>query len=91
MDVAEPVCGYRYVLRYLYVAVDLGPLAVPAGPRTGSDIIGESLPYISGGHEAASGLHAWVCGAVQVVKNLSAEVPWYQGLERVRSGVNNEV
>jgi hypothetical protein len=57
------------------VAEDLGPLAVQAGPHPGSDIIEESLPYISGGDEAANGLHAWVCVAMQVVKNLSAEVP----------------
>jgi hypothetical protein len=53
--------------------MDLGMLAVQAGPCPGVDIIGESLPYAPGGNEAASGLHTWVCGAVQVVENLLAE------------------
>jgi hypothetical protein len=29
--------------RYLYMEVDLGPLAVQAGPCPGSDIIGDSI------------------------------------------------
>jgi hypothetical protein len=46
VDVAEPLCGYQYVLWwYLYMAVDLGPLAVQAGSHPHGDIIGESLPY----------------------------------------------
>ncbi len=46
--------------RYLYVEVDLGPLKVQAGPHPGSDIIGETFPYILGGDEAAGELHTWV-------------------------------
>jgi hypothetical protein len=33
----------------------------------------------------------WVCGAVQVVENHSAAVPWYQELERACGGVAKEV
>jgi hypothetical protein len=46
VDVAELLCGYPYVLWwYLYMAVDLGPLAVQAGSHPGGDIIRESLSY----------------------------------------------
>jgi hypothetical protein len=45
VDVSETARGYRYVL-WGYVAVDLGLLAVQAGPRPGGDIIGESFPYV---------------------------------------------
>jgi hypothetical protein len=73
VDVAEHMRGYWYVLwQYLYVAVDLGPLAVYAGPRPRSDIIGESLPYVPGGDEVASESHVWVCRAVQGVRILPA-------------------
>jgi hypothetical protein len=59
MDVAEMSLGNRYVLRgYLDVAVYLGPLAVKAGPHPGSEIIGESFPYMPGGDEVAGGTHA---------------------------------
>ncbi len=44
---AENAPGYQYVLSQdLYVAVELGPLAVQAGPRPGSDIIGETFLYV---------------------------------------------
>jgi hypothetical protein len=58
VDVAETVHGYRYVLSQdLYVAVELGPLAVQAGPRPGSDIIGDTFyTYL----EAAGSPHTWV-------------------------------
>ncbi len=47
MDVAETAHWYRYVLSQdLYVAVELGPLAVQAGLRPGSDIIGETFLYV---------------------------------------------
>jgi hypothetical protein len=67
VDVTESVRGYRYVLqRYLYVAVDLGQLAVEAGPRPGGEIIGESFPYVLGGNEAAGGPDMWVSSDVMV-------------------------
>jgi hypothetical protein len=48
-------CGNRYVLqRYLYVAVDLGPLAVQTGSLQGGDIFGDW------GDEAAGSPHTWV-------------------------------
>ncbi len=67
--------------QYLYLAVDLGPLAVHAGPHPGSDVIRVSLPYVPRGDEAASGSHTWMCGAMQSVENLSTEVLWYQEWE----------
>jgi len=67
VDVPETAWGYRYVLhRYLYVAVDLGLLAVQAGPRPGGDIIGESFPYVLGGNEAARGPDMLVSSDVKV-------------------------
>jgi hypothetical protein len=64
MDVAEPLRGHRYVLwRYLYVAVDFGPLAVQAGPCPDGDIVREPLPDIPG-DEVAGSSHTWVCRAM---------------------------
>jgi hypothetical protein len=46
--VAETAGGYRDVLgRNLYMAVDLGPLAVQAGLRPGGNIRGETFPDVS--------------------------------------------
>jgi hypothetical protein len=48
VDVAETVGGYRDVLWvYLYVVVDLGPLAAQTGLRPGGDICGETLSKMS--------------------------------------------
>ncbi len=41
----------------MFMAVDLGLLAVQAGPRSGGDIIVESLPYVPRGNEAAGNPH----------------------------------
>ncbi len=65
MNVAETAGGYRNVLRgYLNMAVDLGPLAAQAGLPPGSDICGETFPYIPGGDEAEGRPPARVAGPV---------------------------
>ncbi len=92
MNVAEPACRYQYVLkRYLYVAVYLGPLAVHTGLRLGGDLSREAFPHIPRDNEAARGPDAWVSGAVQVVKDLPAEVSGDQGLKLPHDGVAKEV
>jgi hypothetical protein len=87
VDVAEAVHGYRYVLRrYPCRAVDLGPLAVQAGPRPGGDFSDESLPYLpgSGWREVAGGLHLGWQRRVVGGQNLLAKVPGYQGFRTYR-------
>jgi hypothetical protein len=82
MDVAETAGGYRDVLRrYLYMAVDLGPLTAQAGLCPGGDICGETFPYIPGGDEAAGCPLARVGGPVAMFENLSPKVPWHQRAE----------
>jgi hypothetical protein len=61
VDVTKTAPGHRYVLRrYLDVVVYLGPLAVQAFSRPGSDIRGQSFPYLPGGDEAADCLYSRV-------------------------------
>jgi hypothetical protein len=75
VDVAETAGGFRDVLRgYLYVAVDLGPLAAQAGLRPGGDIYGETLPNIPGGDEAAGRPPARMGGSVDMFEYLSLKV-----------------
>ncbi len=82
MDVAETAGGYRDVLRgYLYMAVDLGPLAAQAGLRPGGDICGETFPYVPGGDEEAGRLPTRVGGPVEMLKKLSRKVPGHQQAE----------
>ncbi len=76
MVLAETEGGYRDVLwGYLYMAVDLSPLAAQAGLRPGGDICGETLPNIPGGDEAASHPLARMGGPVEVFENLLLKVP----------------
>jgi hypothetical protein len=92
VDVAETAGGYRDVLwGYLYMVVDLGPLAAQAGLRPGGDICGETLPNIPGGDEAASRPLARMGGPVEVFENLSPKVPGYQRAECAGGGVADEV
>jgi hypothetical protein len=77
--------------RYLYVAVDFGPLAAKAGFRPGCDICGETFPYIPGGDEAAGCLPARVGGSVEVFEYLSPKVSGYQRAESSRGLVADEV
>ncbi len=82
MDVAETAGGYRDVLRgYLYMAVDLGPLAAQAGLRPGGDICRETFPYIPGGYEAAGRPPTRMGGPVEMFENLSPKVPGHQRAE----------
>ncbi len=82
MDVAETAGGYRDVLRrYLYMTVDLCPLAAHAGLCPGGDICGETFPYIPGGDDTAGRPPARVGGPVEVFKNLSPKVPGQQRAE----------
>jgi hypothetical protein len=70
--VAEPQCGHWYVFwRYLYIAIDLGPLAVQEGPCPGSNLVRESLPDKPGEEDATNlsrvqpslgGCNGWVEG-----------------------------
>jgi hypothetical protein len=92
MDATEMAGGYWDVLRaYLYVAVDLGPLAAQAGLCPGSDICGEAFPNIPGGDEAAGCPPAWVGGPVEVFKNLFPKVSGYQGVESAGGRIADEV
>jgi hypothetical protein len=92
VDVDETARGYRDVLRrYLDVAVDFGPLAAHAGLRPGCDIVGEALPNIPGGDEAAGRLPARVSGPVEMFENLFLEVSGYQGAECAGGRVADEV
>jgi hypothetical protein len=92
VDVAETVGGYWDVLQgYLYMAVNLGPLAAQAGLRPGGDICGETLPNIPGGDEAAGHPPARMGGPVEMFENLSLKVPGYRRAERAGGGVANEV
>jgi hypothetical protein len=92
VDVAETVGGYWDVLQgYLYMAVNLGPLAAQAGLRPGGDICGETLPNIPGGDEAAGHPPARMGGPEEMFKNLSPKVPGYRRAERAGGGVANEV
>jgi hypothetical protein len=92
VDVAETAGGYWDVLRrYLYVVVDLGPLAAQAGLCPGGDICGETFPQVPGGDEAAGCPTARVGGPVEVFENLSPKVSGYQRVEDAGGGVANEV
>jgi hypothetical protein len=75
---------------YLDVAMYLGLLAVQAFSRPGSDIRGQSFPYVPEGDEVAGCLHSHVGGPVSVVKYLPAEVPVYQRSEQTCGSVANE-
>jgi hypothetical protein len=84
--------GYWDVLRrYLYMAVDLSPLAAQAGLRPGSDICGEALPNIPGGDKAAGHPPARVGRPVEVFENLSSKASGYQRAECASGGVTDEV
>lgn len=88
MDVAEPPGRDGDVFRsYLDVAVDFGPLAVQALPGPGGYLGGEFGPDVPGGDEAARCSHTWVCGSVEVVENLPAELQRDQGSEGTCGGV----
>jgi hypothetical protein len=92
VDVVEMAVGYWDVLQgYLYMAVDLGPLAAQAGLRPGGDICGETFPYIPGGDEAAGHPPTRMGGPVEMFENLSPKVPGYRRAERAGGGVANEV
>ncbi len=92
VDVAEMAGGYWDVLRgYLYVPLDLSPLAAQAGFRPGGDICEETLPNIPGGDEAAGCPPARVGGPVEVFENLSPKVSGYQRAECACGGVAYEV
>jgi hypothetical protein len=89
---AETEGGYRDVLwGYLYMAVDLGPLAAQAGLRRGGEICRETLPNIPGGDEAASHPLVRMGGPVVVFESLSPKVPGYQRAECAAGGVADEV
>jgi hypothetical protein len=86
------VGGYWDVLRrYLYMAVNFGPLAVQVGFRPSCDICGETPPNIPGGDEAAGRPHAGVGGPVEVFKYLSPKVSRHQQAECGGGGVVDEV
>jgi hypothetical protein len=88
VDVAETVCGYWDLLqRYLYVAVDLGPLAVQAGLCPGGDVCGETFPNIPAGDQAAGRPPAGMSGPVEVFKSLSPEFSGHQRVEGAGGGV----
>ncbi len=92
VDVTEAGFGYWDVLRgYLYMAVDLGPLATQAGLCPGGDICGETFPNIPGGDEAASLPPARMGGPVEMFGNLSPKVPGHQQAECASGGVADEV
>ncbi len=92
MDVAETAGGYWDVWRgYQYIALDLGLLAAQAGLRPGCDICGETLPNIPGGDEAAGRPLARMGGPVEVLENLTAQVPGYQRAESAGGGIADEV
>jgi hypothetical protein len=92
MDVAETAGGYCDVLRgYLYMAVDLCPLAVQAGFCPGGDIRGKTFSDIPGGNEAAGRPPIWVGRTVKMFKNLSPQVPGDQRAEGAGGGGAYEV
>jgi hypothetical protein len=89
VDVAR---GYWNVLRrYLYVAVNFGPLAAEAGFCPGCDVCGETFPYIPGGDEATGRPPARVGGSVEVFEYLSPKVSGYQRVKSSRGRVADEV
>ena len=88
VDVAETVGGYRDVLqRYLYVAMDFGPLTEKASLCPIVDIVGQTFPDVPGGDEAAGCPHTWVGRAVEVVEHLAAKILGDLGSKRTCRGV----
>jgi hypothetical protein len=84
--------GYWDVLQgYLYMAVDLGPLAAQAVLRPGGDICGETLPNIPEGDEVAGRPPARMGGPVEMFENLLPKVPGYWRAEHAGGGVADEV
>jgi hypothetical protein len=89
---AETAGGHWDVLRgYLYVAVDLGPLAAQAGLPPGGDICGKTFPDILGGYETAGHPPTRMGGTVEMFENLSPQVPGNQRVEGAGGGVADEV
>jgi hypothetical protein len=76
---------------YLYMAVDLGPLAVQAGLRPGGDIRGKTFPDVPGGNEAAGRPPTWVGRTMKMFENLLMQVPGDQRAEGAGGGVAYEV
>jgi hypothetical protein len=86
---AETAGGHWDVLwGYLYVAVDLGPLAAQTGLCPGS---GKTFPHILGGYETAGHPPTRMGGAVDIFENLSPQVPGNQRVEGAGGGVSDEV
>ncbi len=77
--------------RYLYMAVNFGPLAAEAGFRPDCDVCGETFPYIPGGDEAAGRPPARVGGPVEVFKYLPPKVSGYQRPKSSGGRVADEV